>query len=123
MSSASTRDVEKVRHRRALIAADVAHARLQERLGDGKNAFAAKKTAPSPSRRASTSVLKERSIKSLTGPSRRAVIPALNGESSNPQLRESKRKRGGYWIARSSRAMTLDRFFDFCKSYHIRSQI
>jgi len=43
--SSHPQDVEKVRHRRALIAADVAHARLQERLGDGKNAFAAKNRA------------------------------------------------------------------------------
>ncbi len=37
--------VEKVRYRRALVAADVAHARLQERLGDGEDAFAAKNRA------------------------------------------------------------------------------
>ena len=34
--------VEQMRHRRALIAADIAHARLQQRLGDRENAFAAK---------------------------------------------------------------------------------
>jgi GAF domain-containing protein len=33
--------VEQVRHRRALVAAHIAHARLQQRLGDGENAFAA----------------------------------------------------------------------------------
>ncbi len=33
-------DVEQVRHRRALIAADIGHARLQQRLGDGENALA-----------------------------------------------------------------------------------
>ncbi len=32
--------VEQVRDRRALIAADVAHARLQQRLGDRENTFA-----------------------------------------------------------------------------------
>ena len=32
--------VEQVRHRRALIAADIAHARLQQRLGDGEDALA-----------------------------------------------------------------------------------
>ncbi len=35
-------DVEQVRNRRALIAADIAHARLQQRLGDGEDALAAK---------------------------------------------------------------------------------
>ncbi len=34
--------VDQVRHRRALIAADIAHARLQQRLGDGDDAFAVK---------------------------------------------------------------------------------
>jgi hypothetical protein len=34
--------VEKMRDRRALIAADIAHARLQQRLGDGKDTFTAK---------------------------------------------------------------------------------
>jgi hypothetical protein len=33
--------VEQVRHRRALVAAHIAHARLQQRLGDGEDAFAA----------------------------------------------------------------------------------
>jgi hypothetical protein len=33
-------DVEKVRDRRALVAADVRHARLQQRLGDREDAFA-----------------------------------------------------------------------------------
>ena len=32
--------VEQMRDRRALIAADVGHARLQQRLGDGQDAFA-----------------------------------------------------------------------------------
>ena len=32
--------VEQVRHRRTLVAADVGHTRLQQRLGDGENAFA-----------------------------------------------------------------------------------
>ena len=32
--------VEQVRHRRALIAADIGHPRLQQRLGDGENALA-----------------------------------------------------------------------------------
>ena len=32
--------VEQVRHRRALVAADVGHARLQQRLGDGEDALA-----------------------------------------------------------------------------------
>ncbi len=32
--------VEQVRHRRALVAADIAHARLQQRLGDREDAFA-----------------------------------------------------------------------------------
>jgi hypothetical protein len=35
-------DVEQMRHRRALIAADIGHARLQQRLGDGENTLAAK---------------------------------------------------------------------------------
>ncbi len=35
-------DVEQVRNRRALIAADIAHARLQQRLGDGEDTLAAK---------------------------------------------------------------------------------
>ena len=34
--------VDQMRHRRALIAADIAHARLQQRLGDGDDAFAVK---------------------------------------------------------------------------------
>ena len=34
-------DVEQMRDRRALIAADIAHARLQQRLGDRQDAFAA----------------------------------------------------------------------------------
>ena len=33
--------VEQMRHRRALVAADIGHARLQQRLGDGEDAFAA----------------------------------------------------------------------------------
>ena len=33
-------DVEQVRHRRALVAADIGHARLQQRLGHGEYAFA-----------------------------------------------------------------------------------
>ena len=33
--------VEQVRHRRALIAADIAHAGLQQRLGDREDALAA----------------------------------------------------------------------------------
>src|SRR5262249_166919 len=33
--------VEQMRDRRALVAADVAHARLQQRLGDGQNSLAA----------------------------------------------------------------------------------
>ena len=33
-------DVEQMRHRRALIAADIAHARLQQRLGDREDALA-----------------------------------------------------------------------------------
>src|SRR5262249_50634589 len=33
--------VEQVRDRRALVAADIAHARLQQRLGDREDAFAA----------------------------------------------------------------------------------
>ena len=33
--------VEQMRDRRALIAADIGHARLQQRLGDGQDAFAA----------------------------------------------------------------------------------
>ena len=32
--------VEQMRHRRALVAADIAHARLQQCLGDGEDAFA-----------------------------------------------------------------------------------
>jgi hypothetical protein len=32
--------VEQVRHRRALVAADIGHARLQQRLGHGEDAFA-----------------------------------------------------------------------------------
>ncbi len=35
-------DIEQMRHRRALIAADIADAGLQQRLGDGEDAFAAK---------------------------------------------------------------------------------
>ena len=38
-------DVEQMRHRRALVAAHIAHARLQQRLGDRKDAFAAKRLA------------------------------------------------------------------------------
>ena len=38
-------DVQQVRHRRALIAADVGHAALQQRLSDRKNAFAVKALA------------------------------------------------------------------------------
>ena len=38
-------DVEQMRHRRALVAADIAHARLQQRLGDREDAFAAKRLA------------------------------------------------------------------------------
>ncbi len=38
-------DVEQVRDRRALIAADIADARLQQRLGDGEDALAAKRLA------------------------------------------------------------------------------
>ena len=32
--------VQQMRHRRALVAAHIGHARLQQRLGDGQNAFA-----------------------------------------------------------------------------------
>ena len=35
-------DVEQMRDRRALVAADIADARLQQRLGDGEDALAAK---------------------------------------------------------------------------------
>ena len=38
-------DVEQMRHRRALVAADIAHARLQQRLGDREDALAAKRLA------------------------------------------------------------------------------
>ena len=38
-------DVEQMRHRRALVAAHIAHARLQQRLGDREDAFAAKRLA------------------------------------------------------------------------------
>ena len=38
-------DVEQVRHRRALVAADIAHAGLQQRLGDREDAFAAEYVA------------------------------------------------------------------------------
>ena len=38
-------DVEQMRDRRALVAAHIAHARLQQRLGDGEDAFAAKSLA------------------------------------------------------------------------------
>ena len=37
--------VEQVRHRRALVAADIAHAGLQQRLGDREDAFAAEHVA------------------------------------------------------------------------------
>ena len=37
--------VEQVRHRRALVAADIAHAGLQQRLGDREDAFAAEDVA------------------------------------------------------------------------------
>ena len=35
-------DVEQVRHRRALVTADIGHAGLQQGLGDREDAFAAK---------------------------------------------------------------------------------
>ena len=35
-------DIQQMRDRRALIAADIAHAGLQQRLSDGEDAFAAK---------------------------------------------------------------------------------
>jgi hypothetical protein len=38
-------DIQQMRDRRALIAADIAHAGLQQRLGDGEDAFAAKSLA------------------------------------------------------------------------------
>ena len=38
-------DVEQMRHRRALVAADIAHAGLQQRLGDREDAFAAEDVA------------------------------------------------------------------------------
>ena len=38
-------DVEQMRHRRALVAAHIAHARLQQRLGDREDAFATKRLA------------------------------------------------------------------------------
>jgi phage protein U len=40
VSSASHQHVEQMRHRRALIAADIGHAGLQQRLGDGEDALA-----------------------------------------------------------------------------------
>ena len=53
--------VEQVRDRRALVAADIAHARLQQRLGDREDAFAVEGLAVAePS--ACTSFLNERSI-------------------------------------------------------------
>ena len=45
MSCGIDQHVEQMRHRRALIAADIAHARLQQRLGDGEDALAAKVVA------------------------------------------------------------------------------
>jgi hypothetical protein len=44
-------DIEQVRHRRALVAADIAHARLQQRLGDREDAFAAKGLAVAQAQR------------------------------------------------------------------------
>ena len=44
-------DVEQMRHRRALVAADIAHARLQQRLGDREDAFAAKRLAVAQAQR------------------------------------------------------------------------
>ena len=52
--------VHQMRDRRALIAADIGDAGLQQRLGDREDAFAAE-ISPSPSRRSSTSLAKERS--------------------------------------------------------------
>ncbi len=54
--------VEQVRDRRALVAADVGDARLQQRLGHRENALAAEDISPSPSLSACTSFLNERSI-------------------------------------------------------------
>ena len=43
--------VDQVRDRRALIAADIADAGLQQRLGDGEDAFAMEDVSPAPRRR------------------------------------------------------------------------
>jgi hypothetical protein len=53
-------NVHQVADRRALIAADIAHAGFQQRLGDGKDALAGE-GLPGPSFRSSTSALKLRS--------------------------------------------------------------
>ena len=38
-------DIQQVRHRGTLVTAHIAHARLQQALGDGQNAFAMKDLA------------------------------------------------------------------------------
>ena len=52
--------IDQMRDRRPLIAGDIGNAGLQERLGDGKNSFAAE-SWPSPSRSFLTSCLNDRS--------------------------------------------------------------
>ena len=44
-------DIDQMRHRRTLVAADIGHTRLQDRLGDGEDAFAAEDLALAQSQR------------------------------------------------------------------------
>ena len=44
--------VDQMRDRRALVAADIGHARLQDRLGDGQDALAAEDLAVAEAQRA-----------------------------------------------------------------------
>ena len=53
-------DVHQMADRRALVAADIADAALQQGLGDGEDAFAGN-SSPAPSRSFSTSLAKDRS--------------------------------------------------------------
>ena len=53
--------VEQVRHRRALVAADVGDAGLQQRLGDREDALAVEDLAGAEAQHAATSLLNETS--------------------------------------------------------------
>ena len=80
--------VHQVRHRRALIARDVADARLEQPLGDGEDALALEHS-PAPLRSSATSLVKDRSMALLGAAGTR---PSTQGRTAVASI--STRARG-----------------------------